>query len=132
MAIKKDVERQVVEVGDAAVEAALSPNLNQGRGKDLYGKIERARKMTPSQRKKAERDAARSKVTYDIPAELIKRVEMMARDVYRCPPSHLAALLIRAGLKAVEEGRLNVYDHQIPSRVPRFDWFLDLTEDGKK
>lgn len=126
MSLKKDIERQVVEVDDPAVESALGPN------RDVYGKIERARKMTPSQRKKAERDAARSKVTYDMPAELIKQVEVMARDVYRCPPSHLAALLIQAGLKSVQEGRLNVYDHRVPSRVPRFDFFLNLEGDENR
>jgi hypothetical protein len=112
-----------IEADDPAVQAALGP-----RRDDVYSRIERARKMTPAQRKKAERDAARSKVTYDLPAPLIEKLERMAHDVYQVPPSHLAALLIMAGLQAVQQGSLDVYARRVPSRVPRFEWFLDLQE----
>lgn len=123
MALKKnDPGRQPLEaVDDPAVEAALR------RGQeDVYGRIERARKMTPAQRKKVERDARRSKATYDLPSALIEQIETMARDVYHCPASHLAALLIKVGLREVGQARLNVFDFRKVANSPRFEYFLDL------
>lgn len=132
MAVKKPDERMDIPINpedDPAVQAALGP-----RRDGVYDKIARARKLTDAQRKKLARDAARNKVTYDLPAGLIEQIELMAKDVYKCPPSHLAALLLRQGLKAIASGELNVYEHRVPSRVPRFEYFLntDLKQDSWK
>ena len=113
---------------DPAVGAALG---SQPTSDTVYDRLAKRRAMTPAQRKKAQRDAARSKVTYDLPKRLIESVEQMARETYGCPASHLAALLMRAGLEAVEQGRLDVYEHRRPSNSPRFEWFLRLDDGGK-
>jgi hypothetical protein len=129
MALKK-AERMDVPINpddDPAVEAALGP-----RRDDVYDKIARARKMTDAQRRKAARDAARSKATFDLPEDMLAMLEKMAKHVYKCPPSHLVALLIGEGMKAIADGRLNVYEHRIPSRVPRYEFFLDLNDQGEK
>ena len=85
--------------------------------------------MTSAQRRKVERDAQRSKVTYDLPADLIEQLETMSKDVYKCPPSHLATLLMRQGLKAVSAGELNIWDRRINSKVPRYEFFLNTDLD---
>ena len=130
MAINKS-ERMSVPINpqdDPAVTANLGP-----RRDDVYSKIAKARSMTPAQRAKAQRDAARSKVTYDLPADLIQQIETLAKT-YKCPPSHLAALLMRQGIKAISDGDLNVLEHRITSRVPRYQFFLDtdLKAGGEK
>lgn len=116
MAVQKD--RMQLD-SDPAVETHLGKP-------DVYERIARARKMTPSQRRKAERDAARNKITLDLPEALTDTLETLARDVYQCPPSHLAAVLLKAGFDAIQEGRLDVFRLRKPSRVPRYEWFLRL------
>ncbi len=135
MAIKKQNERMDIPINpddDPAVEAALGNSSQRRDG--VYDRIARARKLTDAQRKKLARDAARNKVTYDLPVELSDQIEMMAKDVYHCPPSHLVTLLMRQGMKAIALGELNIYNRQIASRVPRYKYFLDLEieEDGWK
>jgi len=153
MAVKKGTGRLKAPIeGDAAVEAVLGegrdptradptpadptpyPSPQSGGYKpagivergDVYGRIARARRMTPAQRKKAEKDRQRSKVTYDWPEELIREVERLAREVYYCPASHLAAALAIDGLEAVREGRLDIRAMRRPANSPRFDWYLEL------
>ncbi len=112
----------------SATDAAVSLHLGGGDAAitSSLEQIARRRQMTPSQRKKAARDAARTKVTYDFPAELIEQVDTLAREAYRCPASHLAALLVKVGLQAVSSGQVNVYDYRVPARSLRFDYSLDL------
>lgn len=130
MAIKRDAgERQrlgfeVDPAVDAAMAAADDPSVLAQRRR------QKLRQMTPGQRRKAERDLKRCKVTYDLPPELAEQVEAMARETYQVPASHLAALLMMAGIEAVKEGRLDVVARRVISRVPRFEYFLDLTADG--
>ena len=152
MAVKKGTGRLKAPIeGDAAVEAAMGngrdptpagptpyPSPQSGGYKpagivergDVYGRIARARRMTPAQRKKAEKDRQRSKVTYDWPEELIREVERLAREVYYCPASHLAAALALEGLAAVREGRLDIRGMRRPANSPRFDWYLELGEES--
>lgn len=114
MAVDKGKRRAIVD--DPAVGAALSPS------DGLYGKIARARGMTAAQRKKAERDRKRSKVTYDLPEELISEVTRLAKEL-DCPAAHVAAALILEGMKAEPDlKRLRV-----PANSPRFVWYLDLS-----
>ena len=81
--------------------------------------------MTPSQQRKAIRDANRSKVTYDMPKELINQISGLAED-QRVPASQLAALLNQKGLREFEDGVFDLDCYKIPTRSPRFEWVLVL------
>lgn len=118
------VKQQLNPFDDPAVTVAVS---SPGQA-TVYDRLAKKRNMTPSQRKKAQRDAARSKVTYDLPEPLVRQVEALARETYHCPASHLAALLIQTGLQEIAAGRLDVYRHRKIANSPRFDFFLDLDD----
>ena len=125
MAIKKDLKRRPLE--DAAVSAAMGGNGSSGD--PLYGKMAaqdlRARRMTPAQRKQAQRDQKRNKKTYDLPEGLTSQVEMLA-EKHGVPPSHLVALLLKHGLQAVEDGQVDIQAYRVKSPVPRYEWFLEI------
>jgi hypothetical protein len=127
MAVDKKKRQRLMD--DPAVEAALNPSPksspSQAVERGVYGRIAKARSRTAAQRKKAERDRQRSKVTYDWPEEIIQEVAERAAEM-GCPASHLAAALCLEGLKAVDEGRLDVLAMRVPANSPRFDWYLDL------
>src|SRR3989304_790290 len=118
MAIKKDLKRRPLE--DAAVAAAMGGNGSSGD--PLYGKMAaqdlRARRMTPAQRKQAQRDQKRNKKTYDLPEVITSQVETLAEQ-HGVPPSHLVALLLKAGLREVEDGQLDIRAYKRSSPVPR-------------
>ena len=124
MAVKDKLKRRPLE--DAAVSAAMG---NNGSSDPLYGKMAaqdlRARRMTPAQRKQARRDAGRNKKTYDLPEGITSQVETLAEQ-HGVPPSHLVALLLKAGLLEVEDGQLDIRAYKRSSPVPRYEWFLEV------
>ena len=128
MAIKKDLKRRPLE--DAAVAAAMGGNGSSGD--PLYGKMAaqdlRARRMTPAQRKQAQRDQKRNKKTYDLPEGITEKVETLA-STHGVPPSHLVALLLKVGLQAVEDGQVDIRAYKVRSPVPRYEWFLEIDEE---
>ena len=128
MAIKKDLKRRPLE--DAAVSAAMGGN--GSTGDPLYGRMAaqdlRARRMTPAQRKQALRDQKRNKKTYDLPEGITSQVEALAEQ-HGVPPSHLVALLLKVGLRAVEDGQVDVKAYRVKSPVPRYEWFLEIMKD---
>jgi len=81
--------------------------------------------MTPAQRKQARRDAGRNKKTYDLPEGITSQVETLAEQ-HGVPPSHLVALLLKAGLREVEDGQLDIRAYKRSSPVPRYEWFLEV------
>ena len=124
MAVKDKLKRRPLE--DAAVSAAMG---NNGSSDPLYGKMAaqdlRARRMTPAQRQQARRDAGRNKKTYDLPEGITSQVETLAEQ-HGVPPSHLVALLLKAGLREVEDGQLDIRAYKRSSPVPRYEWFLEV------
>src|SRR3972149_7218239 len=117
MAIKKDLKRRPLE--DAAVAAAMGGNGSSGD--PLYGRMAaqdlRARRMTPAERKQAQRDQKRNKKTYDLPEGITSQVELLAEQ-HGVPPSHLVLLLLKVGLQAVEDGQGGIQPYQIKSPGP--------------
>jgi len=81
-----------IEPIDPAVENALGDI-------DFYDKLKRARKMTEAEKKKRKRDKLRVRDTYDLPEWIISSVTMIAQS-YNVPPSHIAAHLLAAGIRA--------------------------------
>ena len=127
MGLKKDLKRRPLE--DAAVSAAMGGN---GSSDPLYGRMAaqdlRARRMTPAQRKQAQRDQKRNKKTYDLPEGITEKVETLA-STHGVPPSHLVALLLKVGLQAVEDGQVDIRAYRVKSPVPRYEWFLEIMKD---
>src|SRR4030065_2968762 len=128
MAIKKDLKRRPLE--DAAVAAAMGGNGSSGD--PLYGKMAaqdlRARRMTPAQRKQAQRDQKRNKKHYDVPEVITSQVETLAEQ-HGVPPSHLVALLLKVGLQAVEDGQVDIRADRVKSPGPRYAWFLEIMKE---
>lgn len=110
-----------MEPFDPAVDVALEDT----RSDDVYSRLARARKMTPAQRKKAERDRKRSRVTFDWPADLVKRMEGLAAQ-HGVPVSQLAGLLALYALNDVDAGRIDIGAHKRPTTTPRYEWLLDF------
>ncbi len=115
MTVNKASERQAIPIDpiDPAVESAL------GKPSGFYSHLARIKKMTPAQRKKAERDRKRSKETYDLPEWIGEAITTLARH-YDVPKSNVVAHLIAAGLRALLEGKINFGWLLNSSRSPRF------------
>ncbi len=112
---------------DPAVEAAMTGDPDD----PIYGSLERrrrARNMTETQRRQAERDAQRTKATYDLPPSIKAAVDALAQQ-YEAPPSHVVALLLHHALLAANDGQIHFEDHLVFSNVPRYRHFLRLEID---
>ncbi len=110
---------------DPAVESALGVPAKRG---SIYERIARVKEMTPAQRRKAEKDRARTKETYDLPGWLIEAVERIAQK-YGVPKSNVAAHLLAAGLRDVLEGKINLRWVRKISRSPRYEGLLESPEE---
>ncbi|MEW5869858.1 MAG: hypothetical protein AB1894_11325 [Chloroflexota bacterium] len=131
MSIKNNpLTRQPLSL-DPALQTHMSQEPDPSTQPDdpVYGRLAeqraRLRSMAPYQRRKAERDRKRIKVTFDWPPELRQQVQELARW-NSVPASQLAALLVKVGLRALNDGKLNLHDYRKPARLPNFEWFLDL------
>jgi hypothetical protein len=109
-------DRQRVEL-DPAVMAVLGDGERRAR----------SRAMSQGQRRRARRDEARSKATYDLPEELIAAVAARAARE-DCSVSGLAGLLMAHGLAALRRGEIDVDRYLQPSRSPRFAWVVDVPD----
>ena len=114
-----------------SIDPAVEAHMSQQPEDPVYGslnKVRRARNMTASQRKKAARDKARNKVTYDLSPELQAAVNAIA-ERESIPASQAAAVLMIIGLEQVRRGQFDFADlvHR-PSRSPRYDFVLELPD----
>jgi len=110
---------------DETHEGAKSTNFHKRESESVYERTARLRSLTPAQRRKLERDAARTKLTVDLPSDTIERLNAIANapdDNF--PISQLVTLLLKRGLAAIEAGEIDLEQYKIHSRVPRFRWFL--------
>lgn len=120
---------RITPVVDEAVESALG----KSGAMSMAEKVEKAKKMTPSQRKKKARDAARNKETYDLPLDVTEALnQIMDKYWTGADPrepfsrSSLASLLLVAGLQALLDGRVQIEPFLQISRSPRFQFSLDV------
>lgn len=82
-----------------------------------------ARNQTKGQRKKAERDRKRNKVTFDLPEYQSAFIERISAE-HECPPSHVAALLLEYAIE--HWSRIDIESRKVRTRNLRFEWFLDV------
>jgi|YNPMSStandDraft_1061717.scaffolds.fasta_scaffold17534_4 hypothetical protein len=129
MSVRKD-ERQPLPIdpADLDVDPAVTAALGRPRSNDIYDRIVRARRMTPAQRRKAEKDRKRSKETYDLPAWLIGAIAEIAA-AYGVPKSNVAAHLLALGLRQLLDGQVNLRWMWKASRSPLFEGLLEAPQE---
>ncbi len=108
-------ERRAIQI-DPAVAAIL------GAGDQRQTE----RHQTARQRKEARRQAARVRITLDVPDWLKARLLAVAAE-REVSASTLAAFLLIDGLRQVSRGALPV--PRTPSDSPRFGWLVEVPED---
>lgn len=112
---------------DAAFQALT--NLDPNVIAELEAAAERKRKQsrTSSQKKKHKQDKARSKATFDLPAELIAAIAAIAAAEGVSKSDLVAEFLTRAA-NAHQKGAIDLTGQKQPARSVRWDWKLLLTE----
>lgn len=119
-------------IGDAAVDTIMGTGALMDD--PVYGRIarqaQRARTMTPAQRKQARRDAGRTKVTYDLPKELIDEINRLANEG-DFPPAHLVTILLHYGLRLLVEGQIDLMEHRVIANIPRYVYFLKIDPEAE-
>lgn len=105
-------------------------------GRDpVYGRLHKmtqARNMTPAQRRKAENDAARNRVMFDISPELEDAIDQLAEQL-SAPKSQIASYLMLIGLQGLVDGTAKPIEaaRQI-SRSMRYEHVLELPDVPRK
>lgn len=128
MSVRKD-ERQPLPIdpADLDVDPAVTAALGKPRSNDIYERIARARRMTPAQRRKAQKDRERTKETYDLPAWLIEAITKIA-EAHGVPKSNIAAHLLASGLRQLLDGQINLRWMWKASRSPLFEGLLEAPQ----
>ena len=126
MAVKKKKNAPLQEI---ELDAAVQAYLETGTQAEINARREKEVGLSKSKRKKRERDKKRSRVWYDLPGEIIQRVEEIAAE-YDIPKSQLAAFLLDRALREYDNGDFNLSKYLRPSRHPRFASILVLPDDA--
>ncbi len=86
-----------------------------------------ARNQTDGQRKKAERDRKRNKLTVDLPKRQKDWIEQHATR-HGVPPAHLVALLLKHAILSFERGEIDIEKAKTITRNLRYEWFLKIED----
>lgn len=119
---KKDAPLQEIKL-DPAVAAYMS----NGHQAEINTQREKEMGMTAAQRRRREKEKKRVRAIYDLPSAIKERVIEIAAEE-GVPPSQLAAFLLHHALRAYDASEIDLSSHKRLSRVPRYEWFLDLPE----
>ncbi len=103
---------------------ALSPDVDAILGSGERRQQERH--LSAAQKRERARQAARVRVTVDLP-EWLKDELMRIADHERTTASGVAAYLIARGIRAIRKGTLSL--PKTGSDSPRFDFVVEVTED---
>jgi len=106
--------RQKVRL-DPAVDAVL------GEGRQRRER----RRMTPGQRKKAEQDAKRKRVTFELKPEVVEMVRLIA-EFEECSPAGVVDLFVAEAAQQYVQGEIILDGRRRPSRSPRWGWVIVL------
>lgn len=88
---------------------------------------EQKRKDREQEKIRARRE---QRATYDLPPELRQRIKALAEEL-RLPISQLVTLALLRFLRDYEKGAIQLSRYKLPSRSPRYDWNLDLSQELK-
>lgn len=119
MSVSRQNERQPLPINPADLDPAVQVALGNPAGDDIYDRIAKVRRMTPSQRRKAQKDRERHKETFDLPAWQISAIQTIAQR-YDVPKSNVVAHLITSGIHSFLSGQINFSWLLKPSRSPRY------------
>lgn len=84
------------------------------------------RRLSPAQKKERARQAARVRVTLDLPDWLKGELLRVAEDE-QTTASSVAAFFIARGIRGWRQGKLRL--PKLPSESPRFEYLVDVDED---
>jgi hypothetical protein len=90
---------------------------------------QRARRMTEAQRRQAERDAQRQRVTYEVDPRVADFIARVAEHE-GCSPASVVNRLMMDALARYTAGDVEFYGHRRPSQGPRYDWVVELDEEA--
>lgn len=108
------------------IDAAVQAYVGGGEEDEMARQRQKEARLTAAQRRKRAKDTARNKATYDLPEVLTQQIEALAAE-HKVPKSQLVALFLEKGLALVLRGELNLELYKVPSRVPRFEFFLSTS-----
>ena len=108
-----------------ATDPAVESLLGQGERRQAEARMPRQER----QRKKKEKERARKRlagrVNLDLPVDLKKRLEALAKKE-SIPLSQLAAFLLYEPLHGLEKRETSLWGYKLPSGCPKFEFTLDL------
>jgi len=124
MSVQKD--RQPFPINSTELDPAVTSVMGAPKSKEtIYDQMARAKRLTPAQRKKAQKDKLRHRVMFDLPENLDDVLEMLSHEEV-ASKSQLASFLIIKGLQEIEKlGMKNGWE-KVPIRSLRFDYKLNL------
>ncbi len=115
------------KIQESALDAALSTHFENGERDPIYGGLARAQRgrMTRSQRRKAEREAERNRVTVDMPTGLDEVTQGIA-DQLSVPRSQVVNYLVLMALQQIVQHKASApgWWPKEASRSMRYEYVL--------
>lgn len=124
MSVQKD--RQPFPINSNELDPAVTTVMGAPKSKEtIYDQMARAKRLTPAQRKKAQKDKMRHRVMFDLPEGLDDVLEMLSYEEV-VSKSQLASFLIIKGLQEIEKAGMKINWEKVPIRSLRFDYKINL------
>lgn len=101
------------------LDPAVAAVLGEGRQR------RRRRTMTPGQRKKAEQDAQRKRVTLELKPQVVEIVRAIA-EFEECSPAGIVDLFVAEAAGQYVAGEIRLDGRRRASRSPRWGWVIVL------
>ncbi len=126
MSVQKD--RQPFPINSSELDPAVTSVMGAPKSKEtIYDQMARVKRMTPAQRKKAQKDKLRHRVMFDLSEDLDDVLEMLSHEEV-VSKSQLASFLIIKGLHEIEKSGMKNDWEKVPIRSLRFDYKINLPE----
>ena len=124
--MKKDAQQSFTRFNDLpGVDPAVESLLGQGQRRQVEAHLP---KNERSQKKKERERTQKRKpngIHLDLPVDLKKRVEMLAKKE-GVPISQLVAFLLYFQVDQLEKHMISLWGYKTPSGCRKFDWNIDL------
>ena len=125
MAVKKD--KREAPLQEIKLDPAVQAYMSQGEQAEMDAQREKEVSLTAAQRRKRKKDAKRTRAIYDLPPLITNQIDAIAEDE-GIPKSQLVAFLLHHALQDFAAGEIDLSPYKRFSRVPRFEWMLDLPD----
>jgi hypothetical protein len=87
------------------------------------------RLKTPAERRRAAKEAQRSRLYLDLPDDLQGQLRRLAGE-HDCSLSSLAAFLLHDALGRVATGALSIDEYRTPARSLRFSYVIEIPDES--